>query len=89
MRYRTAVDAGSCLYTRVNSSTSSAVRAHEASIQYLADETGASLEETRVLFDQEFARLAHGATVRAYLHVLATSNVRALLGRVSRRAGSE
>lgn len=66
-----------CLHPQMNSSTSS--RAHETSIQNLASKTGASLEETRVLFNAEFARLARDARVRTYLHVLATSNVRAIL----------
>jgi hypothetical protein len=70
-----------CLHPQMNSSTS-----HETSIQSLASKTGTSLEETRVLFNKEFARLARHARVRTYLHVLATANVRSILRRGSRGA---
>ncbi|MBW4052560.1 MAG: hypothetical protein HIU85_14075 [Proteobacteria bacterium] len=48
---------------------------HERAIGALTQRTGVSLAEARVLFDQEFARLARGATVHSYLVTRAASNV--------------
>jgi hypothetical protein len=59
--------------------------AHETTVQSLAGQTGASLADAQRLFDAELARLGQGATVRTYLHLLATSNVRAGLRRSNRR----
>jgi hypothetical protein len=56
---------------------------HERAIKSLTDDEGAAVDEVRAIFDDEFARLEQGAKVRKYLHVLVTSNVRAIL----RRAG--
>ena len=52
---------------------------HEQAIGALAQRTGVSLAEVRVLFTEEFARLARGATVRSYLVTRAASNVLAAL----------
>ena len=52
---------------------------HEQAIGALAQRTGVSLAEVRVLFTEEFTRLARGATVRAYLVTRAASNVLAAL----------
>jgi hypothetical protein len=64
------------------------VARRERAIQGLTKGAGASLDEVRGLFALEFARLARGAKVREYLHVLTTSNVRAELRRAdeARRA---
>lgn len=52
---------------------------HEQAIGALAQRTGVSLAEVRVLFTEEFSRLARGATVRSYLVTRAASNVLAAL----------
>jgi ribosomal protein L34E len=54
---------------------------HERAVTPLCERTGAPLTEVRSLFAQEFSRLELGATVRSYLAVLTTSNVRAMLRR--------
>ena len=51
----------------------------EQSIASLADRTDVSEEEIRGLFIREYARLELNATVRTYLQVLTTSNVRSML----------
>lgn len=53
----------------------------ERAISSLCDRTGASRTDVSVLFAQEFARLALGATVRSYLRLLAAANVHAMLRR--------
>jgi hypothetical protein len=52
---------------------------HEQAIGALAQRTEVSLADVRVLFTEEFARLARGATVRSYLVTRAASNVLAAL----------
>jgi hypothetical protein len=51
----------------------------ERTIRVLTDRAGAAPERVRDLFAEEFARLGRGAKVRNFLHVLTTSNVRAML----------
>jgi Protein of unknown function (DUF3562) len=51
----------------------------ERTIRALTNRAGAPLERVRDLFAEEFARLGRGARVRNFLHVLTTSNVRAML----------
>jgi hypothetical protein len=60
--------------------------ARESAVQSLAVRTGTSLAEAQTLFDDEFARLGHGATVQTYLHLLAESNVHARLRAAGRTA---
>jgi hypothetical protein len=54
----------------------------ERAIRALSDSSGASLADVRALYMQELARLEPQATVRKYLPLLATSNVRAALRRM-------
>lgn len=57
---------------------------HERAIDTIAETGNASLEKVRRLFAEEFARLAKGAKVRTYLHVLAVANVRAQVREAAR-----
>lgn len=52
---------------------------HERAMTSLSARTGAPLALVRDLFALEFARLGLGATVRSYLALLTTANVRAML----------
>ena len=54
---------------------------NERAIDSLCVRTGAPDAEVRALFTQELARLAPRATVRTYLALLASANVRAALRR--------
>jgi hypothetical protein len=51
----------------------------ERVIRSLSRRTGVPPAAIRILFSQEFARLALGAKVRSYLPALTAANVRALL----------
>ena len=51
----------------------------ERTIRSLTEGAGAPIEHVRRLFADEFSRLGQGAKVRRFLHVLTTSNVRAML----------
>ena len=51
----------------------------EKLIRSLSGRTGVPPGTIRILFSQEFARLALGAKVRSYLPALTAANVRALL----------
>jgi hypothetical protein len=55
------------------------VARRERTISLLTERAGASLERVRELFVGEFSRLGRSAKVRDFLHVLTTSNVRAML----------
>ena len=55
----------------------------ERAIQSLTDGSSASPKQIRDLFAVEFSRLERDAKVRKYLHVLATSNVRAMLSQTA------
>jgi hypothetical protein len=55
------------------------VARRERTIGVLTARAGAPVERVRRLFAGEFARLGRGAKVRAFLHVLTTSNVRSML----------
>jgi hypothetical protein len=56
----------------------------ERTIRFLAERASAPAEHVRRLFADEFGRLGRGAKVRDFLHVLATSNVRAMLRAVDK-----
>lgn len=56
----------------------------ERTIRFLAERANAPAEHVRRLFADEFGRLGRGAKVRDFLHVLATSNVRAMLRAVDK-----
>jgi hypothetical protein len=52
---------------------------HEATIEALARETGTEPAKVQELYEREFADLEATATVRSFLSVLASRNVRAVL----------
>jgi hypothetical protein len=55
----------------------------ERAIASLSERAGMAPSRVRSLFAAEFARLHRDAKVRKYLHVLATSNVQAMLRRAA------
>jgi len=55
----------------------------ERAIRTLIDASGASPTKVRDLFTIEFSRLERVATVRTYLHLLATAKVRTMLTRAA------
>jgi hypothetical protein len=58
----------------------------ERTIGVLTAHAPAPVEHIRRLFAGEFARLGRGAKVRDFLHVLTTSNVRAMLRAMDKAA---
>lgn len=58
----------------------------ERAISSLSERVGVAPSRVRRIFADECARLDRGAKVREYLHVLAASNVRAMLCRAANHA---
>jgi hypothetical protein len=66
--------------------TSKEAARSERAILSLSKRMGVAPSRVRSLFVHEFARLDRDATVRQYLHVLATSRVQALLRTATARS---